>query len=239
MSDSITPNIMNRRYDGYFMDQQIGLHGTVVSIALGVAGLAAASLFDVSRADRPDHMLFWGLWITSLLGVAIVYSGMTANVFALPNMIPGAFDMFLPFGQALMEFMLFAVLTSPLTRQLSPRSVIAVWFGCFGLFGGFSAILVRHIIWLFETTSYEPAPLPAGAFHRPSPDDRPASRPVARSAWVSSTPPAWDTIPVPSADTVIFARRLAVRCIWKVPFELAGLDSRQALFFQVKGTFRV
>ena len=46
--------------------------------------------------------------------------------------------------------------------------------------------------------------------HRPSAVDRPASRPVTRSAWVSSTPPAWDTIPVPSADTVIFGRRLAV-----------------------------
>jgi len=62
---------------------------------------------------------------------------------------------------------------------------------------------------------------------------------VAGRAWVSSTPAAWETIPVPLADTVIFGRRRAVFCIWKVPFGLAGLDSRQALFFQVKGTFRV
>jgi hypothetical protein len=27
----------------YFMDQQVSLHGTIVSIALGVAGLAAAT----------------------------------------------------------------------------------------------------------------------------------------------------------------------------------------------------
>jgi hypothetical protein len=43
----------------YFMDQQIGLHGTIVSIALGVAGLAAASMFDVQAADRTYHALLW------------------------------------------------------------------------------------------------------------------------------------------------------------------------------------
>ena len=48
----------------YFMDQQIGLHGTIVSIALAVAGLAAASLFDVRAADRPYHALLWVLWIS-------------------------------------------------------------------------------------------------------------------------------------------------------------------------------
>lgn len=85
MTDSITAQDINDRSAGYFMEQQTGLHGTVVSIALGVAGLAAASLFDVGRADRPDHILFWALWVTSLLGVAIVYSGMTVNVFAAPE----------------------------------------------------------------------------------------------------------------------------------------------------------
>ena len=48
---------------------------------------------------------------------------------------------------------------------------------------------------------------------------RPWSRPVTRSVWVSSRPPAWETIPVPSADTTILRRR-AVRCTRKVPFEL-------------------
>ena len=39
-----------------------------------------------------------------------------------------------------------------------------------------------------------------------------------RKASVSNSPPAWDTIPGPSADTVIFGRR-AVFCMRTVPLE--------------------
>jgi hypothetical protein len=39
--------------------------------------------------------------------------------------------------------------------------------------------------------------------HRCSAASSPRSRPVARSARVSSRPPAWETTAVPSADTMI------------------------------------
>ncbi len=55
--------------------------------------------------------------------------------------------------------------------------------------------------------------------HRSSAASRPQSRPVTRSTRVSSRPPAWEMIPVPSADTMIL-RLPAVRCTRKVPFEL-------------------
>jgi len=42
--------------------------------------------------------------------------------------------------------------------------------------------------------------------HRSSAAVRPRSRPVALIDWVTSSAPAWDTIPFPSADTVIFGR---------------------------------
>ncbi len=75
-----------------------------------------------------------------------------------------------------------------------------------------------------------------GVFHRPSAAARPASSPLTRSVWVSSTAPAWDTIPVPSADTVILGRQ-AVFCICKVPSAGGGQVLRQVLFSQAKGTF--
>jgi hypothetical protein len=74
--------------------------------------------------------------------------------------------------------------------------------------------------------------------HRASPADRPAPRPVIRAVSVSSSAPAWDTIPVPSPDAVIFGRR-TVFCICKVPSARTGYDSRQALSSKVKGTFCV
>jgi hypothetical protein len=153
---TVTADRLTDRRAHYFMDQQIGLHGTIVSIALGVAGLAAASLFEVRSVDRPYQALLWVLWMGSLLAVAVVYSGMTVSVYALPSTIPTATDMFLPFGIALTEFMLFAVLTTPLTAQLAPRSIVALWFGCLCLFGCFASIIIQRVRWLFEHTEYDP-----------------------------------------------------------------------------------
>jgi hypothetical protein len=110
---------------------------------------AAASLFDVRTAERPYHALLWMLWLASVLAVAVVYSGMTVNVYALPSTIPTASDMFLPFAIGLTEFMLFAVLTTPLTAELSLRSIVVVWFSYFCLFGCFASVIIQRVRWLF------------------------------------------------------------------------------------------
>lgn len=135
MNHHVSASQINERRHRYYMDQQVGAYGIVLGIALGVAGLAAASLFFFTPADRPFRLVFWALWLTSLAGAAVVYSGMNVNAFALPNRVPDLLDIFSPFLMALLEFTLFAVLTRPLTNQISPRSVVALWFGCFGLFG--------------------------------------------------------------------------------------------------------
>src|SRR5262249_6366548 len=60
-----------------------------------------------------------------------------------------------------------------------------------------------------------------GARHRASPSVRPRPTPVTRAVSASTTVPAWDTRPLPSADTAILARR-AILFTWKVP--LLGAD---------------
>jgi hypothetical protein len=75
-----------------------------------------------------------------------------------------------------------------------------------------------------------------GPRHRASPSDRPRPRPVARIVSHSRTVPAWDTRPRPSADTVTLVLR-ALFFTGKVPSAGIEQDPRQALFFQVKGTF--
>src|SRR5262249_9773135 len=57
--------------------------------------------------------------------------------------------------------------------------------------------------------------------HRASPSVRPRPTPVTRAVSASTTVPAWDTRPLPSADTAILARR-AILFTWKVP--LLGAD---------------
>jgi hypothetical protein len=157
MSRMVIPasRLLDRRAH-YLMDQQVGLHGTIVSIALGVAGLAAASLIEVPRPDRPFHALLWLFWTVSLVVVGAVYSGMTVAVYVTPSTVPSAPDMFLPFGVGLMEFLLFAVLTSPLTSELSARSVIAAWFGALSLLCVFASLAISRARWLFQHTVYEP-----------------------------------------------------------------------------------
>lgn len=155
MNHLISASELNERRDRYYMDQQVGAYGIVLSIALGVAGLAAASLFFFTPADRPFRLIFWALWLTSLAGVAVVYSGMNVNAFALPNRVPDILDILSPFLMALLEFTLFAVLTRPLTNQIQPRSVVALWFGCFGLFGFVANLVISHAKFLFQRADYE------------------------------------------------------------------------------------
>ena len=75
-----------------------------------------------------------------------------------------------------------------------------------------------------------------GVRHRESASDRPWPRPVTRSASISSSPPAWLTIPEPSDDTMIL-RTEPIVFTWKVPLLWRGQDLRQALSSQLKGTF--
>jgi hypothetical protein len=159
VSHPITADELNNRLSRYLVDQTIGLYNTIVSIALGIAGLAAVSLLDVHSAAHAFRILFWALWATSVLSVGVVYSGMTVNVFAAPSVIPGLQDMFLPFALALSEFTLFASLTSPLDKNLPPREVVTVWFGCLCLFGAFSAMAIRRARSLFKNTRYKPLKL--------------------------------------------------------------------------------
>jgi hypothetical protein len=148
---------LNERRAHYYLDQQVGIYSIVLSVALGVAGFAAASLIHVPKADRPYDILLWALWLTSLFAVAIVYSGMNANSYALPNRTPDLLDILLPFAMALMEFMLFALLTSPLIDQASARVIIVAWFVSFGLFGCLAGTVILRVRWLFQHSLYDSA----------------------------------------------------------------------------------
>ena len=94
----------------------------------------------------------------SLLFVTVIYSGMTTNVYATPDEIPGLQDMLLP---SLWRYTnsVFATLTSPLNSHLSPRAVVAVWFSCICLLGFFSALAIRLAKSRFEKTKYKPVEL--------------------------------------------------------------------------------
>lgn len=136
----------------YLMGHQSGLHATLVSIALGVAGISAASLLPGDPQDQGFLNLFRVLWLVSLLGIGIVYAGVTVSVFLLPDKLPMVVDTFLPFGVGLAEFTLFAILTPPLLQDTGPSSVAKAWFWCFSLFGLTAFFAIHRAMWLFEQT---------------------------------------------------------------------------------------
>jgi hypothetical protein len=58
---------MVERLDSYFFNHYVGLHSTVVSVEMAVAGLAAASLLGTSKIYHGDYVLLWLLWLASVL----------------------------------------------------------------------------------------------------------------------------------------------------------------------------
>jgi hypothetical protein len=82
------------RLDSYFLNHYVGLHSTVVSIAMAVAGLAAASLLGTSKIYHGNYALLWLLFLTSVLCCTVVYMGVISSVIVIPASMPSAFAKF-------------------------------------------------------------------------------------------------------------------------------------------------
>jgi len=147
---------LRQRHDSLLPDHYVGLHVTVVSVVLGVAGIAAASLLTPSSLARGYQPLFWILWVVSLLATATVYAGVMVGAFLLPARIPNVWDLCLPLLQALSELLLFAVLSAPLTGLKSPRSAVIVWLSCIAIFGALASLSILRARWLIKPDSYAP-----------------------------------------------------------------------------------
>jgi hypothetical protein len=126
------------RLDSYFVNHYIGLHSTIVSVAMAVAGLAAASLLGTSKIYHGDYALLWLLWLTSVLCCAIVYMGVLSSVIVVPASIPSAFDLLIPLFLGINEFLLFGVLAHQATGLIRTSAVVHYWFISFAFFCLFS-----------------------------------------------------------------------------------------------------
>jgi hypothetical protein len=143
-----------QRQDGYLVNHYMGLHVTIVSVALGIAGIAAASLLTARQVPLEHRLLFGSLWVASILATAVAYAGTTTGSFALPPRIPAMWDLLIPLSIAVAEFLLFAVLVSQVTDAPGPHTVVVVWFFCFSAFGLLSTVAVARTRHLFKVTAY-------------------------------------------------------------------------------------
>jgi hypothetical protein len=149
----VTKADLHDRMSTYLINHYLALHVTVVSVALGVAGIAAASLVGDAQLGvyRP---LFWIMWSASLLATAAAYAGTVTGSVGLPGMVPSMWDLMVPIFLAVAEFLLFAILVTPLTGLGSPRSVVTAWFFCLGGFGILAGIAIGRARHLFQSGGF-------------------------------------------------------------------------------------
>jgi hypothetical protein len=80
--------LLRERLDTYLVDHYLATHITAVNIALGIAGVSAASLFGSNPAADGYRPLFWLFWVTSVLATTAAYSGTMIGAVLLPVRIP-------------------------------------------------------------------------------------------------------------------------------------------------------
>lgn len=126
---------VRERRHSYLGDHYLGLHVTIVSIALATAGAAAASL--IARPANPDGSFveLWLLWTGSLLATAVAYAGTMVGAFALPPSIPATVDLMLPLVMGVIEFLLFTILIDQITSPARLWSIVNAWLVLMAMFG--------------------------------------------------------------------------------------------------------
>lgn len=140
---------LRAKHDTYMTDHYVGLHNMVVSVALAVAGVAAASLLGLPPTFRAFTPLLWMMLGVSLLGIAVAYAGTVTGAPFLPARLPAMPDLLLPLLLAVTEFFLFGVLAHQVSTVTSPQATITAWYvvsAAFGIFASLSVVRARSVI---------------------------------------------------------------------------------------------
>lgn len=137
------------KHESYLTDHYVGLHNMVVSVALAVAGVAAASLLGLPSPFHAFAVLLWMMLGTSLLAIAVAYAGTVTGAPFLPARLPAMPDLMLPLLLAVTEFFLFGVLAHQVSAVASPQATVTSWYvvsSCFGVFAALSILRARSVI---------------------------------------------------------------------------------------------
>lgn len=140
---------LRARQDSYLANHYVGLHNMVVSVALAVAGVAAASLVGLPAAFRAYAPLLWIMLAVSLLAVTVAYAGTVTGAPFLPARLPAMPDLALPLLLALNEFFLFGVLAHQVSALSGPQAIVRAWFiasASFGVFASLSIWRARSVV---------------------------------------------------------------------------------------------
>jgi hypothetical protein len=146
LDDHIDRAEIRERYKSYLANHYLGLHITVVSVVLALAGAAAASLVTRHMGAHHQLLVLWLLWVGSLAATAVAYGGPMVGAFALPAQIPSISDLLLPLLLGIVELMLFSLLISQITSA-DFATIVSRWttlMGVFGILAMFSVLRARY-----------------------------------------------------------------------------------------------
>ena len=128
LAPDVNGELLSKRFETYIVDNYIGLHNTVVSVVLAVAGLSAASLAGSYAQYGRSYPLLWILRLASLLLCATIFAGTMSGSVAMPPLMPAIADMLLPLPIGVGQFVLFGVLAHQVTGLNKASSVAEAWF---------------------------------------------------------------------------------------------------------------
>jgi hypothetical protein len=146
LDDHIDRAEIRERYKSYLANHYLGLHITVVSVVLALAGAAAASLAARHMGANHQLLVLWLLWAGSLAAAAVAYGGPMVGAFALPAQIPSITDLLLPLLLGIVELMLFSLLIRQITVA-DFTTIVSRWTALIGLFAilaMLSVLRARH-----------------------------------------------------------------------------------------------
>jgi hypothetical protein len=148
---------LRQRYDMYLANHYTTVHMTVVSLALGIGGVTAATLIAPSPRFHGYQVAFWLLWLASLLATAVAYAGTMIGSLFLPMRLPAVTDLLLPLSLGVFEFFLFAVLGFQATGLTLPISdIFAAWWFALGGFGVMASASVWRVYFIIRSAGHEP-----------------------------------------------------------------------------------
>jgi hypothetical protein len=151
----IDREIIRRRQDTYLTDHYLAVHSTAVNVALGVAGISAASLLAPAEQLFTYRYLLWLLWLISLLATATAYAAAITGAIILPIRLPAVVDLMLPLILSLSEFLLFGVLVGQVTSFTSAKAILAGWWFAMSAYSLVAFLQVWRACYLIGSASYK------------------------------------------------------------------------------------
>ncbi|RRR98537.1 hypothetical protein [Glycomyces terrestris] len=152
----LTMRMVLQRREAYLSEHYIGLHFTVVSLALGTAGVTAALLLAAGTLPADYAVLFGFLWATTVLATITAFGAATVGSVLLPSRLPSISDLVLPLLIAICEFLLFAILAPQAGSDTAPRRAVITWYFLMAAFCALAAVAIARVGVIFRSARYSP-----------------------------------------------------------------------------------